>query len=59
VHGKLFTSVYMDGVKEFMRYVKEKFNDNLKFCARAVMPQSEVPKSVCCEQTLADECHGH
>jgi hypothetical protein len=37
VHGKLFTSVYMDGVKEFMRSVKEKFNDNIEIlcpCSR-------------------------
>jgi hypothetical protein len=51
VHGKLFTSVYMDGVKELMRFVKEKFNDIVEIlfpCSRCLnqkyLSQSVVKK---------------
>jgi hypothetical protein len=51
VHGKLFTSIYMDGVKEFMRSVKEKFNNNVEIlcpCSRCLnqkyLSQSVVNK---------------
>jgi hypothetical protein len=39
VHGNAFTSVYMDGVKDFMSFVKGKFIDNVEIlcpCSRCL-----------------------
>jgi hypothetical protein len=58
VHGNAFTLVYMDGVKEFMSFVKGKFSDNVKSFAHAVDASMRIPKPGSCEQTHAHEWHG-
>ncbi|CAO2163970.1 unnamed protein product [Urochloa humidicola] len=53
VHGRLFSTEYMDGVKEFMKFVKGKFRENVEIqcpCARCLNhkyhPQSLVKKHI-------------
>lgn len=39
MHGNVFTKVYMDGVEEFMSFVKGKFSDNVEIlcpCSRCL-----------------------